>query len=201
MVSLVERRRARDVPAYHRRMPETPADTAQRDYTNLDALKPGKSRLATMQRVADALWVHFQTEADGDRGYSWVGFYVGPGEEADGVIAGDDEMLLAARRDKPACSPIGLHGACGRSLMERRTLIVTDVAHLGAGYVACDPKDRSELVIPLYDELGQTWGVFDADSFDAGAFPEPAAEAVQRILERTGLTTEPPEDAEPALVV
>ena len=36
-------------------MPETPADTAQRDFTPLDALKPGKSRLATMQRVADAL--------------------------------------------------------------------------------------------------------------------------------------------------
>lgn len=181
--------------------PEDTKQTVRRDYAPLDALKPGRSRHATMQRVADALWEHFKTEAEGDRGFSWVGFYVGPGEEADGVIAGDDEMLLAARRDKPACSPIGLHGACGRALMERRTLVVTDVANLGSGYVACDPRDRAELVIPLYDDLGQTWGVFDADSFDVHAFTEHDAEAVQRILERTGLTTEPPEDAEPTLVV
>lgn len=177
-----------------------------RDYSLLDGIAPAGGRAANMQRVADALWDHFQTRDDGDRGLSWVGFYVGPGEEAiaasgEVYIAGDDEMLLAARRDRAACSPIGLHGACGRALMERRTMVITEIANLGRGHVECDPRDRSELVIPLYDDLGQTWGVFDADSFDPGAFTEHDAEHIRLLLERMSLTTEPPDDAEPLLVV
>lgn len=133
---------------------------------------PGDTRL---QDVCDALW-----EAVDGTGVSWLGFY---------RLAGDGEsMTLAARRDKPACSPIGMHGACGQSLLTRESWVVADVKSLGEGYVACDPRDVSELVVPLVDGEGRWWGVFDADSFDVCAFDEGDAEAVWRVCVELGLT-------------
>lgn len=146
---------------------------------------PDASREARMRVVVDALW-----EAFHDRGVSWVGFYTQMTEadrDANGQWDGDG-MVLGPRRDKPACSPIGMHGACGKSFLTRETLIVRDVKDLGAGYVACDPRDLSELVVPCLTERGECWGVLDFDSFDLGAFDETDAEGAVRVLEAAGLT-------------
>ena len=43
-------------------------------------------------------------------------------------------------------------------------MIVSDVHNLGAGYVACDPREQSEVVIPCRTD-GSTWGVLDLDSY------------------------------------
>ena len=127
-------------------------------------------RAARMQLVVDALW-----DAFSHVGYDWVGFYVGPGEvvtDADGSErrARTDEMLLAARRDSPACSPIGLQGVCGRAWRERTSIIVQDVTTLGNAYIACDPRDRSEIVVPLFADPSTCWGVLDIDSHQPHAF-------------------------------
>ena len=123
-------------------------------------------------------------------GVSWVGFYLGPGAKTDeGAVVGTDEMILCAREPKPACSPIGVHGACGQSWSQGETLIVTDVKHLGEGYVACDPRDTSELVIPLFDSDGSAWGVLDLDSIDAGSFDETDARELAGALFEVGLSS------------
>jgi putative methionine-R-sulfoxide reductase with GAF domain len=96
-------------------------------------------------------------------------------------------MLLGPRRDKPACSPIGLHGACGRSLLSGRALVVTDVATLGEGYIACDPRDRSEVVLPLLSPDGTAWGVLDADSYQVGAFTRDDAASLSTLVRCAGL--------------
>lgn len=129
-----------------------------------------------MTAFCDAAWKHLAPT-----GVSWIGFY---------VHEGGDELILAARRDKPACSPIGLHGACGRAFLEKRPLIVRDVASLGDGYIACDPRDRSELVIPLLDESGNCWGVLDVDSHQAGAFDATDVDALGELLKRSDLSTQ-----------
>lgn len=104
--------------------------TRTRKYDELQSLSfDGPSVHERMQRVADALW-----DAHAEHGVSWVGFYHAPGQRTeDGRTVGEDEMLLGPARNKPACSPIGLHGACGRSYREGVTLIVHDVAALGEG--------------------------------------------------------------------
>lgn len=140
------------------------------------AIAPSMSRADRMQAFVDTLWPRLSAA-----GVSWLGFY----SRAEGA----EEMLLEARRDKPACSPIGLHGACGQACLTRTTLVVTDVKKLGEGYVACDPRDQSELVIPLFDESGACWGVYDADSFDVGSFDERDAERVQELLVYGGLSS------------
>ncbi len=119
-------------------------------------LTPVGDRQVDMRRFVDAAW-----ETLGTQGVSWIGFYL-PGEPG--------ELVLGPSRNKPACSPIGLHGACGRAWRAQQPLIVTDVARLGADYIACDPRDRAELVIPLFEADGGCWGVLDVDSHEPGAF-------------------------------
>lgn len=161
-----------------------------RDYTPLlDTLRRGGSEAETMQAVVDALWRAFKSQ-----GVSWIGFYVRSPENP-------GELVLGPRRDKPACSPIGMHGACGRAFKTGRPLVVTDVARLGANYVACDPRDRSEVVVPLLNPDGSSWGVLDGDSFDTGAFTPIDAICLQRLLRHVGLSAHADEDLEQVDIV
>lgn len=149
----------------------------ERDYRRVvELIRPEGSREARMQAVVDALW-----DEMGPKGCSWVGFYIKPLDA--------DELVLGPRRDKPACSPIGLFGACGRSLQSRRPLVVTNVSNLKAGYIACDPRDRSEVVIPCIEVFGdECWGVLDADSHDVHSFTESDVAGLQMVLRHAGLT-------------
>lgn len=147
----------------------------RRDYQRVIAsIVPDGDRNQRMRLAIDALWNELH-----DKGCSWIGFY----------LKGDaDDMILGPRRDKPACSPIGLHGACGKCFLSRRPLIVPDVAKLGAGYIACDPRDRSEAVLPCIDDAGECWGVLDADSFDLSAFDEDDIQGLSSVLRHAGLS-------------
>lgn len=142
-------------------------------------LLPPYLREERMVHVVDIAW-----EVVGGKGVSWLGFYL--------KDAQSDQMTLGPRRDKPACSPIGLYGICGRSWYERRPVIVRDTAALGTDYIACDPKDRSEVVIPLLDEQGRCYGVFDVDSYDVGAFDTADVIGMTTLVEHAGLSVRQP---------
>ena len=145
-----------------------------RDYAALVGRVSGADgRAAGMKRVVDCAW-----HALSGAGVSWIGFYVHEGR---------DELVLACCRDKPACSPIGLHGACGRAFLAHRPLIVRDVKALGENYIACDPRDQSEVVLPLLDSDGTCWGVLDVDSYDRAAFSERDADGFELVLRAAGL--------------
>lgn len=140
------------------------------------ARRAAGTREDRMRAVVDALW-----DAVKDTGYSWLGFYT--------KTAGKDEMILGPRRDKPACSPIPMHGICGQCWAARRAIIVADAMRLASGnYVACDPKDRAEVVIPLFDAGGACWGVLDADSYDADVFDERDVTALAEIVWSAGIS-------------
>ena len=125
-----------------------------------------------MRIVVDAMWDRLH-----DRGVSWIGFYVDVPGEPD-----DQRMVLGPCRDKPACSPIGLHGVCGQALRSQQTRIVRDVRDLGEHYIACDPRDRSEIVIPLIGECGTCWGVLDVDSHEVGSFDASDDSGLRQVL-------------------
>lgn len=147
--------------------------SVERPYAAVAAqLTTAGARPERLQRVVDALW-----DALHDRGVSWVGFYLHEGR---------DELVLGPRRDKPACSPIGLHGACGQAFRRRQPLIVRDVQDLGADYIACDPRDRSEVVLALLGDDGTCWGVLDLDSHSVGAFDERDVAGLRQVLAAAG---------------
>ncbi len=137
--------------------------------------------LDRMKIVCDLIWDHFGLDQTGRPAYSWIGFYE--------KIPGKDEMVLVARRDKPACSPIGLFGMCGRGWQERRPILIPDVSTLGANYIACDPKDRSEIVLPIMNEDGSCWGVLDGDSYELNAFDENDVVSLTKLLAMFGFGT------------
>ena len=128
-----------------------------------------------MKLAVDLLWKAF-----GNKPISWVGFYI--------KVADADEMVLVCREPKPACSPIGLHGMCGRSYLTKQSIVVADVRTLGANYIACDPKDMSEVVIPMVDQDGTCRGVLDVDSHELGAFSELDVKPMNRLLQALRLT-------------
>ena len=148
---------------------------AARDYSAIvRQLKPTGDRAERMRTTVDALWSVLR-----DTGVSWVGFY---------LHEGANELVLGPMRDKPACSPIGLHGACGEAFTTRHPVLVHDVQERGPNYIACDPRDRSEVVIPCLNADGTCWGVLDLDSHDVGSFSPADAADLVAVLRAAGLT-------------
>lgn len=143
-----------------------------------------ETRLKHDGPVDAGAFIDLAWEALSPVGVSWIGFYR---RDAD-----SDQLLLEQCRDRPACSPIGLHGVCGQALRHRRTRIVRDVAELGEDYVACDPRDRAEIVIPLGPsapdaEVAEVADrVLDLDSFDLDAFSDVDDRRLRAILDLAG---------------
>ncbi|HWB20486.1 MAG TPA: hypothetical protein VG711_09320, partial [Phycisphaerales bacterium] len=73
-----------------------------------------------MQSVCDVIWDRLRLT-----GISWVGFYLLHPDQPE-----DQRLILGPRRDKPACSPIGMHGVCGRAVDSAAVQIVADVRTL-----------------------------------------------------------------------
>jgi L-methionine (R)-S-oxide reductase len=84
---------------------------------------------------------------------NWAGFYFRNGAE----------LVLGPFQGKPACVRIPLgKGVCGTAAARGTTILVPDVQDF-PGRIACDPKSRSELVVPLIED-GRVLGVLDLDS-------------------------------------
>jgi len=136
-----------------------------------------------MRAFLDLTWAAFGDDnpSQDRKTISWIGFYERDPEDA-------AQMILIDRRPKPACSPIGLHGLCGRGMLDATSYVVDDIRTLGANYVACDPRDQSELVVPLFNEKHEAFGVLDIDGFAIGAFNENDAACMHQLLKTFGLT-------------
>lgn len=167
-------------------MPTERPNRADRDYAAIArSLRARAGRDEAAAALIDALWAGLA-----GTGVSWVGVY--------GKVPEREELVLGPCRDRPACSPIGLHGVCGRAWRQVQPIVVRDVRTLGSAYVACDPRDRSELVLPLLDATGACWGVLDADSHRIGDFSEDDVAGFAAAARAVGLT---PADDRPCLTV
>ena len=122
-----------------------------------------------MREVVDALW-----DAFAGAPYSWCGFYA--------LSPSGDELVLGPHRDRPGCSPLPMHGVCGKAAKSGEPQLVPDVAALGKDHIECDPKNRSEIALPVFDKDGKVWAVFDADSESLSAFDEMHLRWLERIL-------------------
>ena len=103
---------------------------------------------------------------------SWTGFYR--------VV--EPELL----RIGPYQGPVGCleipfdQGVCGAAATQGATQVVTDV-HDFPGHIACDPRARSEIVVPVRDGDGRLTAVLDVDSHQPGAFDEADREGLERL--------------------
>jgi L-methionine (R)-S-oxide reductase len=102
---------------------------------------------------------------------NWAGFYFRAGAE----------LVLGPFQGKPACVriPIG-SGVCGTAAARGAAVLVADV-HDFPGHIACDPKSRSELVVPLIED-GRVTGVLDLDSPLPARFDEQDLEGCKQLV-------------------
>lgn len=104
--------------------------------------------------------------------FFWTGFYL---LQNNGLYVGPYQGPLACQqleKDK---------GVCWAAIRQQQTLIVPDVDAF-PGHIACDSRSRSEIVVPLRNDLGHIVGVLDVDSTELDAFDEIDAEYLEKMV-------------------
>ncbi len=106
-------------------------------------------------------------------GWHWVGFY-----SVDG-----DELVLGPFQGPVACTRLRRgRGVCAAAWERNEAVVVQDVDAF-PGHVACSPESRSEMVLPVRDEEGNVWAVFDIDSAQPSDFTDEDARRLQCIID------------------
>lgn len=103
----------------------------------------------------------------------WTGFYrvVAPGL-----------LRVGPYQGSLGCLDIAFgRGVCGTAAAEQRTIVVEDV-HAFPGHITCDPRSRSEIVVPVQDAAGALIAVFDIDSAVPSAFGEADRQGLETMM-------------------
>ena len=120
--------------------------------------------LANLANVAAAVYHRLD-------GLNWAGFYLLRG----------GELVLGPFQGRPACVRIAVGaGVCGTAVAQRASQLVADV-HAFPGHIACDPRSRSELVVPI-SVAGRVLGVLDLDSDRLARFDERDRAGVEALV-------------------
>ncbi len=107
-------------------------------------------------------------------GCFWAGFYR--------VVRG--ELVIGPYQGTLGCLRIPFsRGVCGACATRGETLVVPDV-HQFPGHIACDPRSRSEIVVPVFDHEGRLRAVLDLDSREPAAFDETDRRYLERLAWR-----------------
>jgi GAF domain-containing protein len=103
---------------------------------------------------------------------NWAGLY----------LLKEGELVLGPFQGRPACVRIAVgSGVCGTAVAEAATQVVPDV-HAFPGHIACDPRSRSEIVVPMRDEAGRIVAVLDLDSDRPATFDEEDRRGLERLV-------------------
>lgn len=111
------------------------------------------ARMATMSCLLHQAFDH----------YFWTGFYLVDPNKTEELVIGPYQGTLGCLR-----IPFS-RGVCGAAARTGEVQIVKDV-HDFPGHIACDARSQSEIVVPVYDQNGKLFGVFDVDSTEVGSF-------------------------------
>jgi L-methionine (R)-S-oxide reductase len=104
--------------------------------------------------------------------FYWTGFY---------RVCGD-RLIVGPYIGTVGCLQIEFgRGVCGTAAATRTTLIVPDVNQF-PGHIACDPKSRSEIVVPVFAPDGVLVAVLDVDSDQLDAFDEEDQRGLEKIV-------------------
>ncbi len=136
-----------------------------RIYEQLCGLIDGKSPdlIAAMSTICAVLHAKMSH-------HFWTGFYFVDGER----------LRVGPYQGPVACQILERRGVCLEAVRTKRPVIVPDVESF-PGHVACDPRSKSEIVIPVLDG-GEVVAVFDVDSSEVDQFGEADVEPLKKIL-------------------
>jgi GAF domain-containing protein len=103
--------------------------------------------------------------------HSWTGFY---------FVAGDDELRIGPYQGPVACQILKGRGVCLHAVRTKAAVVVPDV-HAFPGHVPCDPRSRSEIVVPVVKD-GRVVAVLDVDSNELAQFSDADVAPLERIV-------------------
>lgn len=107
-------------------------------------------------------------------GHLWTGFYR--------VVEPGRLLRVGPYQGTLGCLDIEFgRGVCGTAAARRETVLVADVAAF-PGHITCDPRSRSEIVVPVFDARGQLIAVLDVDSDRHDAFDATDQQALERVV-------------------
>jgi L-methionine (R)-S-oxide reductase len=147
-----------------------PGDKKSRRYSRIKEQLSGlltrtDDRLARMSTVAALL--HHKMD-----GFFWTGFYFLRGTR----------LVVGPYQGPVACQELEHgKGVCWAAVNRNGTIVVEDVDKF-PGHIACDPRSRSEIVVPVRNEKDEIVAVLDADSNRIGNFDEVDARHLQDIV-------------------
>lgn len=136
----------------------TPKAAAYEELRSLQALLlDGSSDVIADMATMSALLHHaFQ--------HLWTGFYR--------VVEKNRLLRVGPYQGSLGCLDIAFgRGVCGTAAAEQRSVVVADV-HAFPGHIACDPRSKSEIVIPVFNAHGELLAVLDIDSSVHDGFTE-----------------------------
>jgi GAF domain-containing protein len=106
----------------------------------------------------------------------WTGFY---------LAASEDELQVGPYQGPVACQVLRGRGVCLECARTRRPVVVPDVERF-AGHIACDPRSKSEIALPVLapstDGPERVAAVLDIDAAELRQFDEEDVAPLQRIL-------------------
>lgn len=138
----------------------------ERIYKQLHGLIVGKSPNLTAAMATICALLHAKMPH-----HSWTGFY---------LLADNDELHVGPYQGPVACQVLKGKGVCLHAVHTRQPVVVPDV-HAFPGHIACDPRSKSEIVLPLTKD-GRVYGVLDIDAHRLAQFDEDDVPPLQRIL-------------------
>lgn len=104
--------------------------------------------------------------------FFWTGFY----------LKKDDQLVVGPYQGPVACMTLKKgKGVCWSGLSNKKTIIVPDVSKF-PGHIACDPRSKSEIVVPILNKQGEILGVLDVDSREHDAFNTIDADYLEQIV-------------------
>ncbi|HUM89639.1 MAG TPA: GAF domain-containing protein [Prolixibacteraceae bacterium] len=104
-------------------------------------------------------------------GFFWTGYY----------LLDQGELIVGPYQGPVACLHLKKDtGVCWAGINQQKPVVVADV-HCFEGHIACNPKSKSEIVVPLCNTVGEIVGVLDIDSDRFKQFDNVDAEKLMKI--------------------
>jgi L-methionine (R)-S-oxide reductase len=102
----------------------------------------------------------------------WTGFY----------SLKNGELIVKMYQGPLACQVLKKNtGVCWSAINQQKTIIVPDVRQFD-GHIACDPRSKSEIVVPVHDISGKITGVLDIDCKVLNGFDDTDAVNLEKII-------------------
>lgn len=125
--------------------------------------KPG-NELSRMSTIAAVLHHKFEY-------FFWTGFY----------LLENDRLIVGPYQGAVACQELEYgKGVCWAAVKNDAAVIVPDVSQF-PGHIACDPRSKSEITLPVKDKEGKIRAVLDIDSSDLNQFDEIDSQFLEKI--------------------